>query len=98
MNTDHIPASGSASTPKRVRDHSAKKRLPQLWLWVSVAIAIAIVVIVSVAQIADTQPIELAVEIEPAVLDPFDQRLPADDHLATEKQAYLNNLWARLNR
>ena len=98
MNTDHIPASGSTSMPKGVRNHSAKKPLPQRWVWVSVAIAIAIAVIVCVAQIADTPPIEVAVEIEPAVLDPFNQRLHAADSVTTEKQAYLNNLWTRMTR
>lgn len=98
MTTDHVSTSGSISTPQGVRDNSAKKQPPKLWVWVSIAIAIATVVIVCVAQIVDTSPIELAVEIEPALLDPFNQRLHAADGVATENQAYLNNLWARMTR
>lgn len=86
--------------PQGVRDHSAKKPRPHLLAWVSVAIsiALALVVIDSVAQIADTQPIKSAVEIEPVVLDPLNQRLHADGSFATEKQAYLNNLWISMTR
>ena len=94
MITVHIPPSGSPSIPKEVQTYSATKPPPLLWVWAS--IGIALVVILFVAQRADTLPIDLAVEIEPAVLNPFNQRLQQADSLATEKQAYLNNLWLRM--
>lgn len=76
MNTVHFPASGSTSMPRRLRTRSAKT--PHPLLWVSGAFAIAILVF-TVALIAgklltrDAIAVEIAVEIEPAVIDPFHQ-------------------------
>ena len=98
MKANLIDVSRSTSIPPGVRNHSAKKPRSHLWGWVCIAIALPVVVVLSVAQSADTRPIKSAVEIEPAVLDQFNERLNAARGFATEKQAHLNNLWIRMTR
>ena len=73
MNTAHFPAAAESSVPRRLRTRSA--RTPHPLLWVSAALAIVFIVF-TVALIAGRLlPADaIAVEIEPAVIDPFYQR------------------------
>ena len=98
MNTVHFPASGSTSIPKGVRTRSAKTPHPLLWVSGAFAIAISVFAVALIA--GNLLPSDLtAVEIEPAVIDPFNQqKLDEASSLATQKQAYLNNLWPRIIR
>lgn len=72
MNTAHFPAAVASSIPRRLRTRSA--RTPHPLLWVSGALAIVIIVF-TVALIAGRLlgGDAIALEIEPAVLDPFYQ-------------------------
>ena len=73
MNTAYFPVSGSTSVPQGLRTRFAKT--PHPLLWVSGAIAIAIIVF-TVALIAGKLLTSdaIALEIEPAVIDPFYQQ------------------------
>ena len=73
MNTAHFPAAETSSGPRRLRTRSAKTAHPLLW--VSGALAIVFIVF-TIALIAGKMlPGDvIAVEIEPAAIDPFYQR------------------------
>ncbi len=73
MNTVHLPASGSTSMPRRLRTRSAKT--PHPLLWVSGAFAVAILVFTVALLAAKLLPSDaIALEIEPAVIDPYYQQ------------------------
>ena len=98
MKTFRFPSIGSLPMPEGL--HTRFRKTPHPLLWVSGALAIATIVF-AVALIAGTlMPSDMiAIEIEPAVIDPFaQQNLEDAASLATETQAYLNNLWPRMTR
>lgn len=70
MNTLHFPSFQSISTPKGWRTRSAKR--PDSLLWWSGAFAAAVTVFAVALIAGNLQPGNMiAVEIEPAVIDPF---------------------------
>lgn len=95
MSTFRFPLIGSTPMPRGLRTRSAKT--PHPLLWVSGAFAISMIVFAGALVAGTLMPTDLtAVEIEPGVIDPFNQQnLDDAARLATEKQAYLNNLWPR---
>ena len=73
MNTAHFPAAAASSIPRRLRTRSAST--PHPLLWVSGALAL-IIIVFTVALIAGRVlgGDAIALEIEPAVIDPFHQQ------------------------
>ena len=97
MNSVQSPGSEPTSMPEGLGTGSAKLQHPLLWA--SLAFAIAVAIVFAVALITgDGLPANWSVvEIEPAVIDPFNQQKLAEaPGSTTEKQAYLNNLWTRM--
>ena len=73
MSTFRFPSIGSTPMPKGLRTRSAKT--PHPLLWVSCAFAIAVIVFAIALIAGRLLPIDaMAVEIEPAVVDPFLQQ------------------------
>ena len=73
MNTFEFPAHHESTRPRRLRPHSAKT--PHPLLWIAGALALAVIVFTVALVLGQLLTHEAsAVEIEPAVLDPFYQQ------------------------